>query len=268
MNTLSLSAVFGILVLIFQDGRLQGLLSTTARERSTPRSRSCWSRSPSASRPTTASSCSRGSRRRDDGGVPDSEAVAVGLERTGRIVTAAAVLFAVAIGAFATSKLVFIKELGIGVALAVLIDASIIRALLVPSLMELLGSLELVGTETAAPPARPDRAAARANHGATASTQPDRRHRRREQLHPHRQAPATTTVSTSRDHAPDIETRARAQPRLRRRRRPRRRRRLPQPAPVRDHVPRPARRPRALPRPRASATRSSCATSAGGSPRR
>jgi RND superfamily putative drug exporter len=66
--------------------------------------------------------------------------VAVGLERTGRIVTAAAVLFAVAIGAFATSKLVFIKELGVGTALAVLIDASIIRALLVPSLMELLGS--------------------------------------------------------------------------------------------------------------------------------
>jgi hypothetical protein len=75
-----------------------------------------------------------------DSGVSDSEAVAVELERTGRIVTAAAVLFAVAIGAFATSKLVFIKQLGLGVALAVLIDATIIRALLVPSLMELLGS--------------------------------------------------------------------------------------------------------------------------------
>jgi RND superfamily putative drug exporter len=65
--------------------------------------------------------------------------VAVGLERTGRIVTAAALLFAVAIGAFATSQLVFIKELGLGTALAVLIDAFVIRALLVPSLMELLG---------------------------------------------------------------------------------------------------------------------------------
>ena len=53
--------------------------------------------------------------------------------------TAAALLFAVAIGAFTTSQLVFIKELGLGAALAVLIDASIIRALLVPSLMELLG---------------------------------------------------------------------------------------------------------------------------------
>ena len=67
------------------------------------------------------------------------EAVAVGLERTGRIVTAAALLFAIAIGAFVTSQIVFIKELGFGTALAVLIDATIIRALLVPSLMELLG---------------------------------------------------------------------------------------------------------------------------------
>jgi RND superfamily putative drug exporter len=66
--------------------------------------------------------------------------VALGLERTGRIVTSAALLFAVAVGAFATSQIVFIKELGIGTALAVLLDASIIRALLVPSLMELLGS--------------------------------------------------------------------------------------------------------------------------------
>jgi RND superfamily putative drug exporter len=74
-----------------------------------------------------------------DGGADDSEAVAIGLERTGRIVTAAALLFAVAIGAFVTSGVIFIKENGLGTALAVLIDASIIRALLVPSLMELLG---------------------------------------------------------------------------------------------------------------------------------
>jgi uncharacterized membrane protein YdfJ with MMPL/SSD domain len=46
----------------------------------------------------------------------------------------------VAIGAFATSQIVFIKELGVGAALAVIIDATIVRALLVPSLMKLLGS--------------------------------------------------------------------------------------------------------------------------------
>jgi uncharacterized membrane protein YdfJ with MMPL/SSD domain len=71
--------------------------------------------------------------------LPDREAVAVGLERTGRIVTYAALLFCIAIGAFATSEVVFIKELGIGTALAVLIDAFLVRALLVPSLMALLG---------------------------------------------------------------------------------------------------------------------------------
>ena len=54
-----------------------------------------------------------------DAGAPNSQAVALGLERTGRIVTSAALLFAVAVGAFATSQIVFIKELGIGTALAV-----------------------------------------------------------------------------------------------------------------------------------------------------
>ena len=67
-----------------------------------------------------------------DAGASDSECVAIGLERTGRIVTAAAVLFAIAIGAFATSQIIFIKQNGVGTALAVLIDATIIRALLVP----------------------------------------------------------------------------------------------------------------------------------------
>jgi RND superfamily putative drug exporter len=54
-------------------------------------------------------------------------------------VTAAALLFCVAIGAFATSELVFVQELGVGTAVAVGLDATIVRALLVPSLMALLG---------------------------------------------------------------------------------------------------------------------------------
>jgi RND superfamily putative drug exporter len=74
-----------------------------------------------------------------DGGHSDSEAVAVGLERTGRIVTAAALLFAVAFGAFLTSQIVITKELGLASAVGVLIDATIVRALLVPALMRLLG---------------------------------------------------------------------------------------------------------------------------------
>ena len=61
------------------------------------------------------------------------------LERTGRVVTAAALLFCVAVGSFATSGIVIVKEVGLGIALAVAIDATLVRALLVPSLMALLG---------------------------------------------------------------------------------------------------------------------------------
>ena len=74
-----------------------------------------------------------------DGGASNEKAVAIGLERTGRIITAAALLFTVAIGAFATAEVIFIKQVGLGTAAAVLIDATIVRALLVPSLMTLLG---------------------------------------------------------------------------------------------------------------------------------
>jgi RND superfamily putative drug exporter len=68
-----------------------------------------------------------------DGGLPNREAIAVGLERTGRLITAAALLFCVAIGAFVTSHILFVKQLGFGTALAGAVDASIIRALLLPA---------------------------------------------------------------------------------------------------------------------------------------
>ncbi len=74
-----------------------------------------------------------------DSGLPAREAVAHGLERTGRLVTAAALLFCVAIGAFMTSDIFFVKELGFGAALAVAIDATFVRALLVPALLGRLG---------------------------------------------------------------------------------------------------------------------------------
>jgi uncharacterized membrane protein YdfJ with MMPL/SSD domain len=140
MNLLGLCAVFGILVLIFQDGRLEGLLGYTSQG------------ALEATQPLFLFVVAFGlstdygvfllSRIKEahDGGATDSDAVATGLERVGRIATAAAVLFAVAIGAFVTSEMIFIKQLGLGTALAVLIDATIIRALLVPSLMELLGN--------------------------------------------------------------------------------------------------------------------------------
>jgi RND superfamily putative drug exporter len=87
-----------------------------------------------------------------DAGLPNREAVALGLERTGRVVTAAALLFCVAVGAFATSKVILIKEVGVGIALAVLIDASIVRALLVPSLMAILGRWNWWPSRRALPP--------------------------------------------------------------------------------------------------------------------
>jgi len=140
MNALNLSAVFGILVLVFQHGNLQGLLGyhgAGALDATQPILLFAIAFGLSTDYGVFLLSRIKEAR---DAGAPNSEAVAIGLERTGRIVTAAALLFAVAIGAFATSQIVFIKELGLGSALAVLIDASIVRALLVPSLMELLGA--------------------------------------------------------------------------------------------------------------------------------
>src|SRR4029078_7634979 len=74
-----------------------------------------------------------------DAGASNREAVALGLERTGRVVTMAAGLVCIGIGALTTSQIALIKQLGLGVGFAVLLDATIVRALLVPSLMKLLG---------------------------------------------------------------------------------------------------------------------------------
>jgi RND superfamily putative drug exporter len=139
MNALSLSAAFGLLVLIFQDGRLEGFLSYVSQGAlETTQPVVLFAVAFGLSTDYGVFLLSRIKEARAQG-VPDREAVPIGLERTGRIVTAAAILFCVAIGAFATSRIVFIKELGVGTALAVLIDATIVRALLVPSLMALLG---------------------------------------------------------------------------------------------------------------------------------
>ncbi|MFA9401351.1 MAG: MMPL family transporter, partial [Acidobacteriota bacterium] len=139
MNVLTLGAVFGILVLIFQDGHLSGALDFTTPggvDQTMPILIMATTFGLSTDYAVFLLSRIKEAR---DSGFSDSESVAVGLERTGRIVSVAALLFAIAIGAFATSEIVFVKELGIGTALAVLIDATIIRALLVPSLMKLLG---------------------------------------------------------------------------------------------------------------------------------
>ena len=72
-------------------------------------------------------------------GKSNVESVAIGLQRSARIITAAAILLAVVFGAFVTSGVTSIKTMGFGVALAVLLDATIVRGLLVPALMRLFG---------------------------------------------------------------------------------------------------------------------------------
>jgi RND superfamily putative drug exporter len=139
MNVLGLSAVFGVLVFVFQEGRLEGLLDYTssgAVDLMVPIL--LFAVAFGLSTDYAVFLLSRIKEARDNG-ASETECVAVGLERTGRIVTAAALRFAVVLGAFATSQIGIVKQYGLGTALAVLIDASIVRALLVPSLMALLG---------------------------------------------------------------------------------------------------------------------------------
>ena len=139
MNALTLCATLGILVRIFQDGRLEGLLAYSSQgaiDLTQPILLAVLAFGLSTDYAVFLLSRIKEER---DAGHDNRESVSLGLERTGRVVTAAALLFCVAVGAFATSRIVILKELGLGTALAVLIDATIVRALLVPSLMAMLG---------------------------------------------------------------------------------------------------------------------------------
>jgi RND superfamily putative drug exporter len=78
-------------------------------------------------------------REEHDAGKSNEEAVAIGLQRSARIITAAAVLLAVVFASFVLSGVTSIKSMGFGVALAVMLDATIVRGLLVPALMRLFG---------------------------------------------------------------------------------------------------------------------------------
>ena len=149
MNTLSIVASFGALVWIFQDGNLSALLGFQPLgfvETTQPvilfcvlfglsmdyevflltRMKEVWDRTGD-----------------------NTEAVARGLERSGRIVTSAALIVVVVAGSFAFADIVLIKALGIGMAIAVALDATVVRALLVPATMRLLGRLELVDARRA-----------------------------------------------------------------------------------------------------------------------
>jgi RND superfamily putative drug exporter len=139
LNVLSLSATFGALVFVFQDGHLATLLgftSTGTVSIRTPVLLFCFAFGLSMDYEVFL--ISRIKEEYDKTG-DNTEAVALGLEATGRIVTACAVLIAVVFLAFLSSGVTTIKIVGLGLAIAVLLDAFLIRVTLVPALMRLLG---------------------------------------------------------------------------------------------------------------------------------
>ena len=139
MNLLSVSAAVGLQVLIFQDGHLSGPLGFTPIGGLKESSLVLMLVTAFALATDYEVFVLGRIKEAHDHGLPDRDAIALGIERTGRIVTAAALLLCVAIGALTTSALFFTKQLGLGAALAVTVDATIIRALLVPSVMALMG---------------------------------------------------------------------------------------------------------------------------------
>ena len=139
LNILSLTATFGAMVWVFQWGHgaeLLGFTPTGMTDLTTPILMFCIAFGLSMDYEVFLLSRIAEEHRR---GAPNTAAVAMGLQRTGRIVTAAAALLAVTFIAFATSGISFIKLFGLGLALAVLMDATIVRALLVPAFMRLAG---------------------------------------------------------------------------------------------------------------------------------
>jgi RND superfamily putative drug exporter len=139
MNMLTLGATLGILVLVFQDGNLEGLLGFESTGGiSIAIAVLVVVAGFGLSTDYGVFSLNR-IRELHDRGESNSEAVALGAERTGRLITSAALLFAVAMGALVTGSLIGVKETGLGLGVAVLIDSFIVRTLLVPSLMAMLG---------------------------------------------------------------------------------------------------------------------------------
>jgi RND superfamily putative drug exporter len=140
LNLLSLTATFGAMVWIFQEGHFKGFLNFTPTgvlDTTTPILMFCTAFGLSMDYEVFLLSRIK---EEHDHGADNIRSVAVGLERTGRIVTAAAATLAVVFIAFATSDISFIKLFGVGLTMAVLMDATLIRAALVPAFMRLAGN--------------------------------------------------------------------------------------------------------------------------------
>jgi trehalose monomycolate/heme transporter len=139
MNVLSLSATFGVVVWVFQQGHLSWLLRFTPTGTIDP------------SMPILMLAIIFGLsmdyevfllsriRERYDATGDNTAAVASGLQRTGGVITSAALLLVIVVGAFSASGITFIKLMGVGMIVALIVDATIVRVLLVPATMRLLG---------------------------------------------------------------------------------------------------------------------------------
>jgi RND superfamily putative drug exporter len=139
MNILSLGASFGAMVWIFQDGHLSDLLgfdSVGALDLWMPVLILIFAFGLSMDYEVFL--LSRIKEVHDETGDNDL-AVAVGLQRSGRIITSAAALIVVVFAGFAAGEVLAIKQLGVGLAIAVIVDATVVRTLLVPATMKLLG---------------------------------------------------------------------------------------------------------------------------------
>ncbi|HSD23016.1 MAG TPA: MMPL family transporter [Solirubrobacterales bacterium] len=139
MNTLTVCVAFGVLVFVFQDGRLEGLLGYTSQGAlDTSMPILLFAVAFGLSTDYGVFLLQRiGEARRDH--ETEDGAIAEGVAASGRVITAAALLFAVAMGAFVFSELVYVKEVSVGAAVAVLVDAFIVRTFLFPAILGLLG---------------------------------------------------------------------------------------------------------------------------------
>jgi uncharacterized membrane protein YdfJ with MMPL/SSD domain len=139
MNVFSIVAAFGLTVLVCQDGFGSGLFDSHGPEAIETALIVVVGATTFGLATDYAVLVLARIKEYHDAGEDNETAVALGIERTGRVITAAAVMLAVVFLAFTSSSIFFMKQVGFAQAAAVLIDASIIRALLVPALMRMLG---------------------------------------------------------------------------------------------------------------------------------
>jgi putative drug exporter of the RND superfamily len=138
VNFLSISASYGALVWVFQEGHLSGLLNFTPGPINTTTPIIMFCILFGLSMDYEVMLLSR--IREEYGRTGDNRSsVALGIERTGRLITGAALIMATVFFSFGLAEAVVIKAIGLGMGLAVLVDATIVRALLVPATMRLMG---------------------------------------------------------------------------------------------------------------------------------